>query len=128
MASEENKMLVRRQIEDVWNNGNAGAIRTYWGDAVRGEIEHTYMMLRTAFPDLHITIDDLIAEGDRVAGRFTLTGTHQGTLQGVQPTGKRVAFGAMRIYRIQEAKVVETWAQQDLLGLLQQLDVVPKLE
>jgi steroid delta-isomerase-like uncharacterized protein len=78
-------------------------------------------MLRTSFPDLTITIEDLIAEGDKVVTRLTARGTHQGTFRGIAPTGRVVSWTGIRIFRIAEGKIVEHWANWDDLSLLQQL-------
>ena len=81
----------------------------------------------TAFPDLHFTIEDLIAEGGTVVVRFTTRGTHQGTLMGIPPTGKQVSGTGMFIDRIVNGKGVEQWFNSDILGLLQQLGVLPSM-
>ena len=82
-------------------------------------------MYRIAFPDVHFTIDDLIAEGERVVIRWTVTGTHKGELQGIAPTGKHVTVTGMVMSRFVKGKVEEDWINFDALGLLQQLGVVP---
>jgi len=76
---------------------------------------------RTAFPDLHGRVDDLIAEGDRVAARITWRGTHHGDFAGVAPTGKAVCFSAFHLVRFSEGRAVEWWGTADLLGVLQQI-------
>ena len=83
-------------------------------------------MTRSAFPDLHMTIDDMVAEGDRVAYRWTVRGTHRGahTQLGIAPTGKQVTGWGMSIDRIVGGKIVETWNRYDSLGLMQQLEAV----
>ncbi len=125
MSTEENKALVRRQIEDVWNNGNRDAMLTYWDEIPAADLLHGHTLLHSAFPDFHITIEDMIAGGDKVVTRMLFHGTHQGSFFGIPPTGKHVEWGAIRIYRIAEGKLVETWAMQDRLGLMQQLGAVP---
>jgi predicted ester cyclase len=82
-------------------------------------------MLRSAFPDFHATIDDIIAEGDKVVLRQTWTGTHKGEFMGIPPTGKRVSFGVIDIIRVDGDKCVEHWGQMDNAGLMQQLGAVP---
>ena len=79
----------------------------------------------TAFSDYNETIDDLIAEGDKVAGRFTITGTHTGNLMGVAPTGKRVTLTGNNIYRIVGGRIVEAWGMSDRLGMMQQIGIIP---
>ena len=83
------------------------------------------MLYFTAFPDLHFTIEDQIAEGDRVVTRFTARGTHQGAFIGIPPTGKQGVVTGTGIDRFANGKIVEAWFNSDDLGLLQQLGVVP---
>src|SRR5919202_5120284 len=78
-----------------------------------------------AFPDLQVTVEHLIAEGDLVASRVTVTGTHQGTLMGMPATGRRVTFTSTNISRVANGKLVEHWGNSDQLGLLQQLGAIP---
>ena len=82
-------------------------------------------MFRAAFPDLHVTIDDLVAEGEMVAVRATMTGTHQGELMGMPPTGKQVNFQFISIEHLRGGKVVERWEQADMMGMMQQLGMGP---
>ena len=82
-------------------------------------------MLLTASPDLHITVEDQVAEGDKVVTRYTTRGTHQGPFMGIPPTGKHVTVTGIVITRFANCKEVEEWANADWLGLLQQLGVVP---
>lgn len=85
----------------------------------------TMNMYRSAFPDIRVTIDDSIAEGDRVVVRQTFSGTHAGYLVNIPPTGKRVTFSGITIFRLVENRFVEEWAILDRLGLQQQLGLVP---
>ena len=82
-------------------------------------------MFYAAFPDLHTTFEDQIAEGDKVVARVTIRGTHQGEFQGIPATGKEVAFGGILIDHYQDGKVVEHWVQMDMMGLMQQLGAIP---
>ena len=82
-------------------------------------------MMRGGFPDIHWTLEEMIAEGDKVAARFTMRGTHRGTFFGVPPTGKPIVVQAMNFYRLSRGQFVEERGQPDLLGLLQQIGVVP---
>jgi predicted ester cyclase len=82
-------------------------------------------MFRTAFPDLHGTIEDQIAEGDKVVMRMTYRGTHQGELMGIPATGKPVTMTFISINRIAEGKIAEGWVNFDALGMMQQLGVIP---
>jgi steroid delta-isomerase-like uncharacterized protein len=81
---------------------------------------------RNAFPDAHFTVEDIFAEGDKMAARWTMTATHQGELRGIPPTGKKVTVWAISIYRIVEGRIVEAWERYDTLGLMQQLGVISK--
>jgi predicted ester cyclase len=82
---------------------------------------------RAAFPDLRLTIEDQIAEGDKVVTRFTARGTHRGKLPGIAPTGKQVTTTAIIINRYTGGKIAESWINGDILGLLQQLGVIPRM-
>lgn len=82
-------------------------------------------MMRGGFPDLRWTLEETIAEGDRIAARFTLRGTHQGAFFGVAPTGKKIAVQAMNFYRLSDGRFVEERGQPDLLSLLQQIGAAP---
>ena len=82
-------------------------------------------MFLAAFPDLHVTIEDVVAEGDRVVVRTTYTGTHQADLQGIPATGKTVSESAITIFRLANGKIAEGWLVADNLGLMQQLGVIP---
>jgi predicted ester cyclase len=111
MSTAENKALVRRLIEEVWNQGNL---------AVFDELK--------AFPDFHITIEDVIAEGDQVVVRLTGRGTNTGDLGAPAPhpaTGKHVTITGNVIARVANDKFVEIWHQVDWLGLFQQLGLIP---
>ena len=79
----------------------------------------------SAFPDLRRNIDDMVAEGDKVAVRFTVTGTHKGEFQSIPPTDKKVSFAAMDILTILDGKVTEEWATADMMGLMQQIGAIP---
>ena len=85
-------------------------------------------MMRSGFPDIQWTLEEMIAEGDMVAARFIMRGTHRGTFFGVPPTGKPIQVQAMNFYRLSEGQIVEERGHPDLLGLLQQIGAVPSLE
>jgi steroid delta-isomerase-like uncharacterized protein len=82
-------------------------------------------MMRAGFPDIQWTLEEMVAEGDKVAARFTMRGTHQGTFFGVPPTGKSIKVQAMNFYQFSDGQIVEEYGQPDLLGLLQQIGAVP---
>jgi steroid delta-isomerase-like uncharacterized protein len=135
MSVEENKALVHRYLEEVYNKKNVAAIdeliapnliaHAYGPPADREGYKQVLSMLFTAFPDYHLTVEDMVAEGDKVAVRFTWSGTHKGEFTGLAPTGKQVTVTAMTIHRVEDGKVVETWGLVDRLGQMQQLGVVP---
>ena len=137
--SEENKAIVRHFYEEV-NKGNLAIMDELIApdfvlhhplspEAVRGPegFKQLVTSLRTAFPDLSITAEDLIAEGDKVAAWFTVRGTHQGTLLDIPPTGKPVMLTGVAMYRIAGGKIVEDRVAEDLLALMQQLGRAPAL-
>ena len=137
MSTEENKAHVCLYLEEAWNKGNVGIIdelmasdyaRYMSGPAQplnREGQKQRITAFRKAFPDLHLTIDDLIAEGDKVMFRITVRGTHQGAFMGISPTGKPVTVTAIDIARFVNGKIVEHWGQMDSLGLMQQLGAIP---
>ena len=90
--------------------------------------EQWVSMFRTAFPDLRIVIEDQVAEGDKMASRYTGSGTHQGELRGFPPTNNRVEVTGTITSRIVEGKIVEEWNNIDSMGMMQQLGIVPPLE
>ena len=85
-------------------------------------------MYRSAFPDIHIEVEDQIVEGDRVATRWRGTGTHEGELMGISPTGNRVTVVGTTIERIADGQIAETWDNYDALGMMQQLGAIPSAE
>jgi steroid delta-isomerase-like uncharacterized protein len=133
--SERNKALVRRLVEEVIGHGNFALIdefvaadyvgHTSSGDTNREEHQQIFATMHRAFPDLQITIDDMIAEGDKVVTRWTALGTHKGEFAGIPPTGKRGVVTGIDINRIVDGKLVECWTNSDDLGLLQQLSAIP---
>jgi uncharacterized protein YhfF len=120
-TAQRNKQLVIRLIDEVWNAGDLGLLAELWSGPSRDEARALHQILTGAFPDLRTDIEDLIAEGDRVVARLSFRGTHQGEFRGIAPSGRQVHFTAIRIYRIADAAIVESWANQDALGLLGQL-------
>ena len=137
MSTEDNKALVRRAIEGIINQGNLGmADELFASDYVyaapgtpemRGPegLKQLIGMYRAAFPDIQLTVGEQIAEGDTVVTRWRGTGTHQGELMGVAPTGKRVTVEGMILTRCATGKIVEEFEILDSLGMLQQLGAIP---
>ena len=138
MATEQNKALVVRFVEELFNRGNTGIVGEIFApDFIEREqlppgipkdregVKVLTSMLRSAFPDFKATIDDILAEGDKVVIRMTWSGTQKGEFMGVPATGKRVSFGVIDIIRITNGKVVEHWGQMDSMSLMQQLGAIP---
>ncbi len=88
-------------------------------------LKQVWAILLRAFPDLHVTVEDVIAEADRVVTRNTVTGTHQGELMGIPPTGKSVSYNEIFIFRFVNGRIAETWGVVDSLSLMRQLGVTP---
>jgi len=140
--SEENKVLTRRSwlivaegnldtLEDALAEVYAEDIVVHEPDEdVRGVegLKQFVTMIRSAIPDLHITLEDDIAEGDKVVSRWRAQGTHQGELMGIAPTGNQVMITGITIHRIEEGKIVEEWENWDALGLMQQIGAIPSPE
>jgi steroid delta-isomerase-like uncharacterized protein len=140
MSAEENKRLAREGIR-ILSAGDLGAAdQIYAPNYVNHQHHHpndprdlhgveamkTFATeFREAFPDFHDSIDIQLAEGDMVASRVTSTGTHRGTFLGVEPTNKELSWTGITIDRISEGKIVESWTNWDMLGMMQQLGVVP---
>jgi steroid delta-isomerase-like uncharacterized protein len=131
---EENKNLIRRAIEEIWNGRNYDNVEEFIsrdfvvhaatpGEEIHGPegARQFHIQLRKAFPDIHFTVEDQIAEGDRVVTQWTAKGTHKGEFKGMPPTGKQFKVTAIDIDRIEKGKVVECWTKMDELGLLRQL-------
>jgi len=141
MSAEQNKAVIRRWVEFGWNKGDVSIV-----DDI---LDPTYMIhdpsdpkfaggipafkayvtnILTGLPDLQFTIDDMLAEGDKVVWRFAGHGTHTGSLMGLPPTGKKGTVTGIIITRFTAAgKIVEDWINWDTLGLLQQIGVIPSL-
>jgi steroid delta-isomerase-like uncharacterized protein len=133
--SAENKALVVRWFDEVWNRGRRDAIDEMFapdgvahglGENVRGpeEFKVFHARFRGAFPELRVEIDDLIAEGDKVAYRFTASGTHRGDTLGFAATNRSMRFSGMGVARIRDGNIVEGWNVLDQLSMLSQLGVV----
>ena len=147
MSGLENKLIVQRYFEEVVNQGNLAEA----GELVAaGYVNHSLARpdngleglnclkrrityLRGAFPDVQVTVDDLIAEGDIVVARWTMRGTHrgilnEGTFNRLLPTGNDFIMTAISIFRLADGKITECWTERDRVGRLQQLGVVPPLD
>ncbi len=137
MSTEENKARIRRLFEEGVNQNKLSVLDELIApdfvnyDAPPGTprgpqgMRQLVAMFRTAFPDLQVTFEQELADGDYVIHRGYITGTHQGEFQGIPPTGKQVKMKSIDIWRIANGKAVENWVQFDMLGLMQQLGVIP---
>jgi steroid delta-isomerase-like uncharacterized protein len=133
MDTGEHKNLVRRYYEALWNHWEFAqadeliaegiAFRGSLGQTVQGrEGFKEYMRtVRRAFPDFHNRLEELVAEGDRVVARLTYTGTHAGELLGIPPTGRRVSYEGVALFRVASGQIAEGWVLGDLYGLVAQL-------
>jgi steroid delta-isomerase-like uncharacterized protein len=141
MSIEQYKAMDRRFYEEVWSGGNLDVLDELMAanfddhdepnpaETLEGleHAKHTITMYRSAFPDVHFTVEDQIAEGDMVVTRWTARGTHTGAFMGIPPTGKQAAVTGMSMTRVASGKFVEGWTIFDELGLLQQLSVIPSM-
>ena len=141
MSTEENKMAIRRLTDEALNQGNMDVLDHVLADTFtyhdpanpgvtsRDDYKQFVTALRTTFPDIHFTIEDEVADGDQLALRWTMRGTHRGDLVmpagPIPPTGKQVQVSGITLIRFTEGKVVEEWQNADNLGFLQQLGVIP---
>ena len=140
-AEEATNKATTERFDDALNSGDAERIFKTIDEVVAPDalirtplpVEATgaelakelFARLMRAYPDLHITIEDLIAEGDKVVSRNTVTGTHQGEYMGIPPTGNSVTYNEVIITRFADGRIVETWAVVDVLTQMRQLGVIP---
>jgi steroid delta-isomerase-like uncharacterized protein len=140
MSAKESKAIVRR-FWGVWEQGNVDLVdellppdyvnhtpaspdQPTGPEGVKGVVA----MFRSAMPDLRVIVEDMIAEGDKVAVRYTLEGTHEGELFGDPPTGQRLSIKSISVERVSEGKIREHWRITDTLDMMQQLGVIPMPE
>lgn len=132
--AQDHKTIVRRVFDEMFNKGDLAVADQLlapdyvshdpaFSDAIRGPDQFKLYVrtYRNAFPDLHLTIDDQIAEGDRVVTRFTARGTHRGELFGIEPTGNRVTTAGITFDRLVNGRIAEAWINYDMLGLMRQI-------
>lgn len=137
MSTEENKAIYRRYIDDGFNQGKLATVDELLapsyvdhnaapGTPTNAEgVKQVITMFRAAFPDLKITFEAQLAEGDLVASRFTFRGTQRGPLFGIAATNRAVTMKGLSIVRIENGQVTDTWIQNDVMGLMQQLGATP---
>ena len=142
MSAEKNKAIQSHIFEEILNKGNYSIMDeviapnyVYHGPPampIQGtgpeSLKQLLTMFRAAIPDFHCTVEDMIAEGDKVATRYTIRGTHTGEAMGIKPTGNRVEMKALVISRFKDGKEAEVWGLGDLLTMYQQLGVIPPLQ
>jgi steroid delta-isomerase-like uncharacterized protein len=139
VSTEENKATVRRQIEETWNRGNLDyADECFTSDFVKHDplsaeeirgpdgFKHNVATTRAAFPDFHVEIVTQLAEGDLVATRYVVSGTQEGELEGMPPSGNRIEVAGTGVDRFSGGKIAESWEMYDTLGMMQQLGVIPQ--
>jgi steroid delta-isomerase-like uncharacterized protein len=135
--SEENKALERRIYEEIYNKNNMAAIEQFYATdwvchpslpgmppGLEG-MKQSSTLTSKAFPDMQVKLEDIVAEGDKVACRWTATATHKGEFMGMSPTNKQVTITGVHIDRIAGGKIVETWNYSDMMGVMQQLGMKP---
>jgi steroid delta-isomerase-like uncharacterized protein len=137
MSLEENKNIVRR-YQEIYNSNNLDALlEVVSEDLLTPKImpgippgiegaKAAHQIMLAGFPDYQTTIEDLIAEGDKVVARITMTGTHTGDFMGIPPTGKHISFTGIYVSKIANGRIVEHWGEEDGVSLMQQLGVMPK--
>jgi steroid delta-isomerase-like uncharacterized protein len=137
MSAENNKALVRRYVEEVLNRKNLAVVDELFAptfvdlDSSMPEangpagIRRLAAMVHASFPDVHFTIEDMIAEGDKVVYRYSVSGTHKKDFMGIAATGRQISFTGIHIYRLGDGKLLEEWENWDALQLMRQLGVIP---
>ena len=129
MSAEENKILVRREQEELWNHtGELDAAEELFAAGQAEAAKQEAADFRRGFPDVTSIIEDLIAEGDKVVARWRSRATHQGDYMGIAPSGKEVQFTGISIYRIEGNKIAQSWNIEDQLGLMRQIGAFPEPE
>ena len=136
MSTEENKAIVRRFFELGPSSGDMNAANALLdpnfalhtplpsAPGIQG-INDVVTTCRAAFEHLNVTVEDMVAEGNKVTARFTARGIHKGQFMGLPPTGKPITMTGIEIFRIENGKIAELWGEANLLGLMQQLGIVP---
>jgi len=128
MSAEENKAVVRREQEELWNHtGDLDAAEELFAAGQAEAAKQQAADFRRGFPDVVSTIEDLIAEGDKVVARWRSRATHRGDYMGILPSSKEVEFTGISFYRIEGGKIAESWTVEDQLGLMRQIGAIPEL-
>ncbi|MGE0227096.1 MAG: ester cyclase [Dehalococcoidia bacterium] len=139
MTAEQRRTLIRRIADEFWNAGSVDVlVEAFAPDVIdhyappglppgRDGVIALNLAFRTAFPDLQMTVDDIIVDGDRLAWRWSVRGTHQAALMGTPPTGKAVSVHGVSVDRFEGGRIVERWLEMDLHGLLMQISAAPTM-
>jgi steroid delta-isomerase-like uncharacterized protein len=135
MSLETNKECIRQFFQRIWNDGEEAAIDEFIAEEAAGNdpdfgigregFRRQWRQWRAAFPDLHFAVEELVAEGDTVVSRWTLTGTHRGEFMGVPATGRAIRVGGMSLDHLRDGKLVSGFDGWDALGLRRQLGALP---
>lgn len=142
MSVEGNKALARRFFEEGFNQGNLDVVDELIAEdavdhekfpgtsdgPVREQVKQIITIFRDGFPDLHVSVEDLIGEGDMLVARLMIHGTHDGEFMGIPATGKQASFAVIDVVRIANGQMAEHWGVSDTAGMLQQLGVMPSPE
>lgn len=140
MSAEDNKRLLHRYVSEVWENANLEALHDFLADDYRRHVSPRLPPLdkeaqierlagfRAAFPDIALQVEDVMGEDDRIAFRSTITGTHDGELAGLQPTGRRVTVGLVDVIRVESGRFAEQWGGPDMADMFRQLGAVYRIE
>jgi steroid delta-isomerase-like uncharacterized protein len=136
VSTETNKALVRQFFDEVWNQGDENAIDRFLAADAEGNdpdfgmgrdgFRRQWRTWRAAFPDINFAVDEMVAEGDTVVSRWTLTGTHQGPFLGLAPTGRQIRVRGMSLDHLRDGVLVSGFDGWDNLGLRQQLGLIPE--
>lgn len=135
MSLEKNKDLVRRSVTEFWNTGDMSALDRFFAASYVGhggphpgtlaQFRESARATFEAFPDMRLTVDDLVAEDDKVTKRWTARGTHKATFMGMPASGKRFEVTGLDIYRVADGKLAECWAVMDTVTMMKQLGALP---
>ena len=126
MPAASHKALIHRLVDEVMNQGNLAAVDELYAPAIAEETRRWIAPFQESFPDMRMEIVEIVAEGDRVAARFTCSGTHTGEWLGHAPTGKRFELiDEVTFFRFEHGRIADSWTLEDTLTRLQQLGLTP---
>jgi steroid delta-isomerase-like uncharacterized protein len=137
--SRSNQDVIRLVCEKVWGEGDVGLVDELYAEnyvalnptpglpAGREGVEIELTAYRQAFPDMRVTLEEMVSEGDKVVARYTIRGTNTGEMMGIPPTGKSAEISGVSIARLENGKVAEEFALTDMMGLFQQLGLAPEM-